>query len=71
MNVPSSFLVIYSSYQFVSQNGFHSELFYQHLLNLKSVHCYLLLPLVYGLYVCESVHNCERPLTLYALQSVT
>ena len=37
-------------------------MFYQHLLYLKK--CTLLFPpspLVYGLYACENVNNCERP----------
>ena len=62
MNVSSSFLVIYSSNHFVPQNGVLSGMFYQHLLYLKSVHCYLPPPLVYGLYAFENVDNCEQPL---------
>ena len=39
-------------------------MFYQHLSYLKSVHCYLTPPpLVYALYACENVDNCERPLS--------
>ena len=30
---------------------------------IKSVHCYLRPPLVYGLYTCENVDNCERHLS--------
>ena len=42
-------------------------MFYQHLLYLKSVHCFLpptRNPLVYGLYACENVDNCENFLSL-------
>ena len=59
MKLSSSFLVIYSCNNFFSQNEFHSEMFFQHLLHLKR--CTLLFSL-YGLYACENVDNCERPL---------
>ena len=36
-----------------------SEMFYQHLFYLKSVHCYFSPPLVNGLYECENVDHCE------------
>ena len=62
INVSWSFLFIYSCNHFFSQNGFHSEMLYRHLLYLKSKHCYLPLPQVYGLYTCENVDNCERSL---------
>ena len=40
-------------------------MFYQHLLYPKNV-CIAInpLPLVYGLYTCENVYNCERPLSI-------
>ena len=59
---------------FFSQNEFHSEMFFQHSLYLKT--CTLLLTplsLVYGLCACENVDDCERPLTLidiYLLMNV-
>ena len=43
-------------------------MFYQHLLYLKK--CTLLftpLPLVYGLYACENVDNCERPVMILSM----
>ena len=64
MKVPSSFLVINSCNNFLSQNESYSEMFYQHLLYLKK--CILLFtpsPLVYGLYACENVDNCELTLS--------
>ena len=64
MKVSSSFLVIHSCNNFFSQNGIHSEMFYQHLLYLKK--CTLLfthLPLGNGFYACANVDNCERPLS--------
>ena len=52
--------------QFLLQNGFHSEMFYQNFFYLKkSVHCYLPSSLlVYGLYAHENVDNYEGPLTV-------
>ena len=61
MKVSSSFLVICSCSNYFSQNEFHSEMFYQHLLYLKK--CTLPFtpyPLVYALYACGNVDNCDN-----------
>ena len=46
-------------------------MFYQHLLYLKKrTLLFTPSPLVYGLYACENVDNCERPLTSFLIKRV-
>ena len=45
-------------------------MFYQHLLYLrKCTSVFIPSPLVYGLYACENVDNCERLLTIIIVNS--